>query len=101
MAETKQDEKGSSKQAEGQPAPKQQGGASATPSGDKADLNSASADDLVKCVEGLSGDLARRIVEHRDKKGGFGNLEELKQVEGVGEDILHAFRRSASVKKAA
>ena len=39
-------------------------------------------------------DLARRIVEYRDSHGGFRSLEELGEVEGIGEKRLASLREA-------
>jgi DNA uptake protein ComE-like DNA-binding protein len=48
----------------------------------KLDLNSATADELQE-IDGVSPDLARRLVEHRQRNGGFKSLDELASFDGV------------------
>ena len=48
------------------------------------DLNSASIADL-ETLPGIGRRTAERIVEHRQKNGGFKKIEELMNVKGVGE----------------
>lgn len=58
---------------------------------EKINLNSADR----KSLEGLPGigpTLAERIIAYRDKKGGFSNVEELKQVSGIGEKKFEEIR---------
>lgn len=48
------------------------------------DLNRASATEL-ELIPGIGPRLAENIVQYRQKNGGFGALNELQQVEGIGE----------------
>lgn len=50
----------------------------------KVNLNTASAEQL-EAVPGIGAKLAARIVEHRQKSGGFKTVQELMNVQGVGE----------------
>lgn len=50
----------------------------------KLDLNQARTDDLIY-LPGIGPELARRIVTYREKRGGFKELSELKEVSGIGE----------------
>jgi competence protein ComEA len=54
-------------------------------------LNSATVDQLQR-LPGVGPALAKRIVEFRDKKGGFKRLEELLAVPGVSEKKWKAMR---------
>jgi competence protein ComEA len=54
-------------------------------------LNTATADQLER-LPGVGPTLARRIVEFRDKKGGFKRIEELLAVPGVSEKKWKAMR---------
>ncbi len=47
-------------------------------------LNSATADQLDQ-LPGVGEVLAQRIVEYRDTNGGFQSIEQLREVEGIGE----------------
>jgi competence protein ComEA len=52
-----------------------------------ADLNRVAAADLA-LIPGVSSGLAERIVAERERRGGYGSLEELDEVEGVGPATL-------------
>ena len=54
-------------------------------------LNTATAAQLER-LPGVGPTLAKRIVEFRDKKGGFKRLEELLAVPGVSEKKWKAMR---------
>jgi competence protein ComEA len=63
---------------EGDPVPVQAGPHS---------LNTATEEELI-CVPGIGPVLARRIVEQRERIGGFSTLDELRLVKGIGEKKL-------------
>ena len=52
----------------------------------KIHLNIASEDQLIK-IEGMTEDLAKSIVEYREKSGFFKNPEDLLNVPGITQDI--------------
>jgi competence protein ComEA len=53
----------------------------------KVSLNTASAQQLTE-LPGVGEKLAARIVEYRQKSGGFKSVQELMNVQGVGEKNL-------------
>jgi competence protein ComEA len=65
-------------------------GAAAAP-GAKLHLSSATAEQLDE-IDGIGPTLAERIVEYRNGHGGFRSLEELAEVEGIGEKRLATLR---------
>jgi competence protein ComEA len=54
-------------------------------------LSTATAEQLDE-VDGIGPTLAERIVEYRDEHGGFRSLDELSQVDGIGEKRLASLR---------
>jgi competence protein ComEA len=54
-------------------------------------LSSATVEQLDE-IDGIGPTLAERIVEYRDTNGGLGSLEELAEVEGIGEKRLETLR---------
>ena len=59
--------------------------------GNKIDLNEAEIDDLM-AIPGIGYETANEIVQLREKKGGFKNLEELLEVRGIGKKKLERIR---------
>ena len=45
-------------------------------------------------VDGIGPTLAERIVEYRDAHGGFRSLDELAEVDGIGEKRLATLREA-------
>ena len=56
----------------------------------KINLNTATAEDLMT-IKGIGKTYAQRIIEFRDAIGGFTYMEQLKEVEGVGEGRYNAW----------
>jgi competence ComEA-like helix-hairpin-helix protein len=54
-------------------------------------VNSASVDDL-RALPGIGTKLPERIVKYRELKGGFKNIDELINVEGIGKKKIEAIR---------
>jgi competence protein ComEA len=62
--------------------------AAATPApAGKVNINTATADQL-SALPGVGEKLAARIVEYRQKSGGFKSVQELMNVKGIGEKNL-------------
>src|SRR4051812_29211831 len=59
-------------------------------------LNSASADEL-GTLDGVGPATAQKIMAYRDEHGGFGSVDELDQVPGIGEKKLAALRPHVTV----
>jgi competence protein ComEA len=67
------------------------GTAASGSTGAKPSLGSASVEQLDQ-VDGIGPTLAARIVEYRQEHGGFRSLDELREVDGIGEKRLEALR---------
>jgi competence protein ComEA len=62
-----------------------------TPPGAKLHLSTATAEQLDE-IDGIGPTLAGRIIEYRDAHGGFGSIDQLAQVDGIGEKRLATLR---------
>ena len=60
------------------------------------DLNTATAEQLDE-LDGIGPGMAGTILEYREEHGGFGSVEELSQVPGIGEKRLAALREKVRV----
>jgi competence protein ComEA len=67
-------------------------GTAPTP-GVKPSLGSATVEQLDE-IDGIGPTLAERIVEYRTENGGFSSLDELQDVEGIGEKRLETLREA-------
>ena len=70
-------------------------GAPVTP-GQPLNLNLATVEQLQE-LDGIGPGLAGKIVAHRDEHGGFGSVEELGDVPGIGEKRLAALKEQVTV----
>ena len=59
--------------------------------GDRLDLNTATEAEL-RALPGIGEAKAAAIVAYREAHGGFSSVEELLQVQGIGEKILAGLR---------
>ncbi|GLZ79337.1 hypothetical protein Afil01_41440 [Actinorhabdospora filicis] len=75
----------------GGPPVAQEGGAAGP-----LNLNAATAEQL-DALPGVGPVLARRIVDYRDAHGGFGSVEELRQVDGIGASRFADLRELVTV----
>ena len=66
-------------------------GGGAVPLGAKVHLSTATAEQLDE-IDGIGPTLAQRIVEYRDAHGGFRSIDELAEVEGIGDKRLGTLR---------
>jgi competence protein ComEA len=70
------------------------GGAAAAPgAGVKVSLGSATVEQLDQ-LDGIGPTLAARIVEYRQAHGGFRSIDDLGEVDGIGEKRLEALREA-------
>src|SRR4051812_39592807 len=77
------------------PTPGGDAGAAA-PSAVPVNLNTASADEL-GTLDGVGPATAQKILAYRQEHGGFGSIDELDQVPGIGEKRLAALRPHVTV----
>lgn len=63
----------------------------------KVDLNSAGKD-LLNSVPGIGTKLSQRIIEYREKQGGFREIEELKNIKGITNYKYEKIKDSVIVK---
>jgi competence protein ComEA len=75
------------------PSAAEPGAATAGPPGVKPSLGSATVEQLDE-IDGIGPTLAQRIVEYRTENGGFGSVDELQEVEGIGEKRLETLREA-------
>jgi competence protein ComEA len=68
----------------------------APPAAGPLDLNTATAEQLDQ-LEGIGPGMAGTILAYRKEHGGFGSVEELGQVPGIGEKRLAALREKVRV----
>jgi competence protein ComEA len=61
--------------------------------GVKPSLGTATPDQLDE-IDGIGPTLAERIVEYRTENGGFGSMDELQEVEGIGEKRFETLREA-------
>ncbi len=73
------------------PASSAAGGAAVAGADAPISLGSATAEQLDE-LDGIGPTLAERIVEYRQAKGGFGSLDQLAEIEGIGEKRLEALK---------
>jgi competence protein ComEA len=62
----------------------------------KFDLNTATKEDLQK-IPGIHEGLASKIVELRERIGGFHSVDDLKKVEGFAKEHLEELKKMVTV----
>ncbi len=61
-------------------------------------INTADADALAEALEGVGPAKAQAIVSYREANGPFENVEDLLQVEGIGERTLEINRDAITLQ---
>lgn len=59
---------------------------------ERIDINFATAEQIEEAVPMISHDLAKRIIEYREKYGKFQELEELNKIDGFTDSLLEKVR---------
>jgi competence protein ComEA len=72
------------------------GGGAAPAEGQPLDLNTAGADQLEE-LDGIGPGMAAAILKYREQHSGFGSVEELGEVPGIGEKRLASLREQVRV----
>jgi competence protein ComEA len=78
-------------QPPGQAAPAGTAPGAAAPGGAKVSLGTATVEQL-DTLDGIGPTLAQRIIQWRDAHGGFKSVDQLREVEGIGEKRFEALR---------
>jgi competence protein ComEA helix-hairpin-helix repeat region len=55
---------------------------------EQVNINTASAEQLTKVLNGIGKSKAQKIIEYREKFGPFVSIEQLKEVSGIGQATL-------------
>lgn len=71
--------------------------APADSSGTSVNINTASADELAKMMNGVGIKKAQSIVSYREQYGPFKTIDDLKQVPGIGSALLERNRDHLSL----
>ncbi|MFA5828552.1 MAG: helix-hairpin-helix domain-containing protein [Candidatus Shapirobacteria bacterium] len=59
-------------------------------------INKATAEEL-DVLPGIGPAIAKRIIEYREKNGGFLNTEEIKLVSGIGEKLFEKIKDKITI----
>jgi competence protein ComEA len=70
--------------------------AATAPSGERINVNTASAEELT-ALPGIGPSYAQRIIEYREKNGPFRKVEDLLNVRGIGEKTLERIKDKVTV----
>ena len=66
------------------------------PDGGKIDLNTASAQELQQ-ISDIGPEDAQKIIQERNRRGGFKNIDELGQIPGFGRETVKQLEESGCV----
>lgn len=69
---------------------------SSSASAEKINLNTATAEELQQ-LSGIGPALSQRIIDYREKNGGFSSIDQLKEVSGIGDTRFEQLKDSVSV----
>ena len=65
----------------------------------KVNINTASAEQLDEELEGIGPSLAQRIVSYRDANGPFTDIEQIKNVSGIGDKKFEAIKDDITISE--
>ena len=65
--------------------------------GGKVNINSASQTEL-ETLEGIGPSTAAKIIEYREKNGAFNNIEDIKNISGIGDAKFDKIKDNVVVK---
>ncbi|MCM8779716.1 MAG: helix-hairpin-helix domain-containing protein [Candidatus Omnitrophica bacterium] len=63
----------------------------------KVNLNNATIDELIS-LPGIGPKTAQRIIEYRDNRGGFREIEDLRQIKGMRNETLEKIEGSVVIE---
>ena len=76
----------------------QAGSARPVPANEQVNINEADAETLAELLQGVGQSRAKAIVEYREQNGPFDSLDELAEVNGVGEATIELNRERIVLK---
>ena len=65
--------------------------------GSKININTATEDELSEGLSGIGSAIAKRIIEYREQSGGFSDIEDIKNVSGIGEKMFEKIKNDICV----
>jgi competence protein ComEA len=68
-------------------------------SSDMVNINTASAQEMADKLDGIGPALGQRIVDYRTSNGPFKDIEEIKNVSGIGDKRFEAIKNKISVRQ--
>lgn len=66
--------------------------------GGRININTASAREMADSLDGIGPALGQRIVDYRDSNGRFKDIEEIKNVSGIGDKRFEALKDQITVR---
>lgn len=62
----------------------------------KININTATIDELLK-ISGIGESKAKNIIEYREKNGDFKNIEDIKNINGIGDSLFNKIKDSITI----